>query len=316
MILVTGAAGFIGSHTVDRLLADGHRVLGVDNFDDNSARATKEENLAAARTHPGFAFRELDLLEPAALQRVIAAAAPEPISAIVHLAARTRVRQSLADHLGYHQTNLIGTLHLLEAARQHRIRHVVFGSSSSVYGVNPRVPWREDDRDLEPISPYASTKLSAVMLGHVYSAIHGVRFLALRFFTVYGPRQRPDLAIARFAEKLRAGEPLPRYGDGSSRRDYTFVDDIVDGIVRAVAYRDSEFEIINLGNHQTVSLAELIAAVGAAFEKIPAIEALPEQRGDVPRTWADVSKAQRLLGWRPRTNLAAGLRADRAWLER
>ena len=305
MILVTGAAGFIGSHTVDRLLADGHRVLGIDNFDGNYARAIKENNLTAARAHPRFMFRELDLLEPGALAQAITSAAPEPVHAIVHLAARTGVRDSIAD-----------TLHLLEAARVHRIGHVVFGSSSSVYGINPRVPWRENDRDLEPISPYASTKLSAEMLGHVYSAVHGVRFIALRFFTVYGPRQRPDLAIARFVEKLRAGQPLPRFGDGSSRRDYTFVDDIVDGVVRAVAYQESAFEIINLGNNNPVSLAEIIAAVGSVFGVTPAVEALPEQRGDVPRTWADVSKAQRLLGWRPRTELDAGLRAYRAWLER
>jgi len=315
MILVTGAAGFIGSHTVDRLLAEGHRVLGLDNFDPNYPRATKEANLAGAQKHPAFAFAEADLLDPDALERALATIAPGRIEAIIHLAARTGVRASISDPLGYHQTNLIGTLHLLELARQHRVRQFVFGSSSSIYGVNPRVPWREDDRDVAPISPYASTKLSAEMLGHVYTAAHGLRFIALRFFTVYGPRQRPDLAIARFTEKLRAGQPVPRYGDGSSRRDYTYVADIVDGIARALAYDQSPFEIINLGNHQTVSLADLIEAIGATFGRTPAIEALPEQAGDVPRTWADVTKAGRLLGWRPRTDLSTGLRAYRAWLE-
>lgn len=315
MILVTGAAGFIGSHTVDRLLAEGHRVLGLDNFDPNYPRATKEANLAGARKNPAFAFAEADLLDPDALERAVAAIAPERIDAIIHLAARTGVRASISDPLGYHQTNLIGTLHLLELARRHGVRQFVFGSSSSIYGVNPRVPWHEDDRDVAPISPYASTKLSAEALGHVYTAAHGLRFIALRFFTVYGPRQRPDLAIARFAEKLRAGQPVPRYGDGSSRRDYTYVADIVDGIVRALAYDQSPFEIINLGNHQTVSLADLIAAIGATFGHTPAIEALPEQAGDVPRTWADVTKAGRLLGWRPHTDLLTGLRAYRAWLE-
>lgn len=315
MILVTGAAGFIGSHTVDRLLAEGHRVLGLDNFDANYPRAIKEANLASARKNPAFAFAEADLLDPAALERALAAVAPERIDAVIHLAARTGVRASISDPLGYHQTNLIGTLHLLELARRHGIRQFVFGSSSSIYGVNPRVPWHEDDRDVAPISPYASTKLSAEMLGHVYTAAHGLRFIALRFFTVFGPRQRPDLAIARFAEKLRAGQPVPRYGDGSSRRDYTYVADIVDGIVRALAYDQSAFEIINLGNHQTVSLADLIDAIGRTFGRTPAIEALPDQAGDVPRTWADVAKAERLLGWRPRTDLATGLRAYRAWLE-
>lgn len=316
MILVTGAAGFIGSHVVDRLLADGHRVLGLDNFDPNYPRAIKEANLAGARQHPAFAFAEADLLDPDALERALASIAPERIDAIIHLAARTGVRASISDPLGYHQTNLIGTLRLLELARLHGVRQFVFGSSSSIYGVNPRVPWHEEDRDILPISPYANTKLSGEMLGHVYAATHGVRFIALRFFTVYGPRQRPDLAIARFVEKLRAGQPLPRYGDGSSRRDYTFVADIVDGIVRALAYTATPFEIINLGNHQTVSLGDLITAIGATFERTPAIEALPEQAGDVPRTWADVAKAGRLLGWHPRTDLAAGLRAYRAWLER
>ncbi len=314
MILVTGAAGFIGSHLVDRLLAEGREVAGLDNFDPFYGRALKEANLSRARRDPRFTLLEADIRDPVAVTAALDSLAV-PIEAIVHLAARAGVRPSIADPVGYAATNIQGTLHLLEAARLRGVRRFVLASSSSVYGVNPRVPWREDDHALEPISPYAATKLAAEHLGRVHATLHGMTVVALRFFTVYGPRQRPDLAIARFAGLLRRGEPLPFFGDGSTRRDYTFVDDIVDGVVRAAAFDAPGFHVINLGNHHTVSLAEMVATLGAVFGREPVLDRRPEQPGDVPRTWASVDRARELLGWSPRTALPEGVRAYRAWLE-
>jgi UDP-glucuronate 4-epimerase len=314
MILVTGAAGFIGSHLVERLLADGRRVLGVDNFDAFYARPVKERNLAAALGDPRFRLVEADIRDAAALAGA-AACAGEPIEAIVHLAARANVRASLEDPVGFHETNVVGTLRVFELARACGVPRVVFGSSSSVYGLNPRVPWREDDCDLQPISPYASSKLAGEAAARVYARVFGLAVVALRFFTVYGPRQRPDLAIAKFSRLVRSGRPVPLFGDGSTRRDYTYVADIVDGIARAIEFRGAPFEAVNLGNHETVGLGEMVAAIGRAFGVEPAIDRQPEQPGDVPRTWADVSKAKRLLGWAPRTAFEDGLRRYRAWLD-
>lgn len=314
MILVTGVGGFIGSHLVERLLADGYRVLGVDNFDLFYPRSVKESNMAGFRNDPRFLLAEVDIRDPGAL-RTVFTGATEPISGIVHLAAKAGVRPSLEDPRTYNEVNVMGTLNLLELARELGVTQFVAASSSSVYGVNPRVPWREDDHDLQPISPYASTKLSLEMLGHVYAHVYKVRMVALRFFTVYGPRQRPDLAIAKFARLIRAGKPVPFFGDGSTRRDYTFIADIVDGIVRSLAYTATPFEVINLGNRNTVTLAELVAAIGRTFGITPTLDHQPEQPGDVPQTWADVDKASQLLGWQPRTRLEDGLRSYRVWLD-
>ena len=314
MIFVTGAAGFIGSHLVDRLLADGRDVLGLDNFDPFYDRAIKETNLAAARSNRRFRFVEGDVRNAAALEAAVGRDG-KSIEGIVHLGARAGVRPSLADPLGYHDVNVGGTLQLLDLARRLGVKQFVLASSSSVYGVNPRVPWREDDRDLQPISPYASSKIGAETAGQAYSMAYGLRLVALRFFTVYGPRQRPDLAIAKFARLMRSGKPVPFYGDGSTKRDYTFIADIVDGVVRALTYTATRFEVINLGNHHCVSLAELVNAVGAALGIKPLTDPQPEQPGDVPQTWADISKARQLLGWEPRTKLADGLRAYREWLD-
>ncbi|MGH8018031.1 MAG: SDR family NAD(P)-dependent oxidoreductase [Opitutaceae bacterium] len=313
-ILVTGAAGFIGSHVVERLLDDGEEVVGIDNLDPFYDRSLKERNLARARASPRYRFFEADIRDAAKLEQSCAKAGSR-LEAIIHLAARAGVRPSIADPVGYHEVNVNGTVHLLELARKHGVRQFVFASSSSVYGVNPRVPWRESDRELEPISPYASTKLAGEMTAQVYATLFNLRVVALRFFTVYGPRQRPDLAIAKFAARMRAGETIPVFGDGSTRRDYTFVADIVEGIIRALRYDASRFEVVNLGNHATVSLADMIETLGAVFETVPKVERLPEQAGDVPQTWADVSKARRLLGWEPKTTFADGLHAYRAWLD-
>lgn len=313
MILVTGAAGFIGSHLVERLLKEGYPVLGIDNFDPFYDRSIKEANLAAARGSDAFSFAEGDIRDSDAIGNAIDQAG-QPIEAIVNLAALAGVRPSLADPIRYHDVNVLGTTRLLELAREREIKQFVCASSSSVYGVNRRVPWREDDRDLQPISPYASSKLSCEMVGHVFNHLHGIRFLGLRFFTVFGPRQRPDLAIAKFVRLIRAGEPIPVFGDGSTRRDYTYVDDIVDGIIRSIRYTDTDYELINLGNHNTVSLTEMIDAVSEAIGIEPKISRQPLQPGDVPQTWADISTAQKLLGWSPTTSLKEGLAKYTAWL--
>jgi UDP-glucuronate 4-epimerase len=309
-ILVTGGAGFIGSHVVERLLSDGHAVEVIDNFDPFYDIAIKEANLAPALAHPRFRLHRFDLCDRSAL-----AAITGPFDAIIHLAAKAGVRPSIENPVAYQQSNVEGTQNLLEFARTRGIRQFVFASSSSVYGVNPRVPWSENDSVLAPISPYASTKVSGELLGHVYAHLYGIRFIALRFFTVYGPRQRPDLAIHKFARLIRAGRPIPFFGDGSTRRDYTFIDDTVAGVISALRYTGSSYEVINLGNNRMVSLAELVAALESTFGRRAVLERLPEQPGDVPQTCADLAKAGRLLGYAPSTTLADGLRSFKAWLD-
>jgi UDP-glucuronate 4-epimerase len=309
-LLVTGGAGFIGSHLVDALLRDGHRVTVVDNFDPYYARAAKERNIEPHRQHADWQIAEADLRDADGLRRALRG----DVDAIVHLAAKAGVRPSLLDPVAYQDVNVRGTQNLLELARMWGVRQFVFASSSSVYGVNPRVPWSEDDHVLRPISPYASTKVSGELLGHVYSHLYGIRFIALRFFTVYGPRQRPDLAIHKFARDMMAGRPLPVYGDGSSRRDYTFIDDIVSGVLAAIEYTGSSYEIINLGNNQTLTLLEMIRGLEDALGMVATIDRQPDQPGDVPQTWADIDKARRLLGYAPRTPYATGVRRFVDWL--
>jgi UDP-glucuronate 4-epimerase len=309
--LVTGGAGFIGSHLVDRLLADGWSVTALDNFDPFYARAIKQHNIASHLTHPRYRLVESDLRDGAAMR----AALPPDIDLIVHLAARAGVRPSIADPLGYQDVNVRGTQELLELARARGVKQFVFGSSSSVYGVNPRVPWSEDDHVLQPISPYASTKVSGELLGHVYSHLYGIRFIALRFFTVYGPRQRPDLAIHAFARRMLQGQAITVFGDGSTRRDYTYVDDIVNGVRAAIGYDRTPYEVINLGNNRTVTLSEMIAGLEDALGVRAVIDRQPEQPGDVPQTWANIDKAGRLLGYAPTTSYAEGVRRFAEWLK-
>jgi UDP-glucuronate 4-epimerase len=308
--LVTGAAGFIGSHLIDRLLRDGWEVTGVDNFDDFYAAALKRANIAEHLGHPAYAFVETDIRDAGAL----AARLTRRYDVIVHLAAKAGVRPSIAHPILYQDVNVRGTQNLLELAKARAISQFVFASSSSVYGVNPNVPWREDDHVLQPISPYASTKVSGELLGHVYSHLYGIRFIALRFFTVYGPRQRPDLAIRKFAQLILNGERLPVYGDGSSRRDYTYVEDVVDGIVAAMGYSSTPYEVINLGNSHAVTLAELIRELEDVLGMPAVLTALPDQPGDVPQTWASVAKAHDLLGYEPKTPLRVGLERFASWL--
>jgi UDP-glucuronate 4-epimerase len=309
--LVTGGAGFIGSHLVDSLLADGWRVTVFDSFDPFYDPAIKEANVRAHRANSRFALVHGDLRDADAVHALGAT----PFDVIVHLAARAGVRPSIEDPVGYQDVNVTGTQLLLELGRRTGIQQFVFASSSSVYGVNPRVPWREEDHVLEPISPYASTKVSGELLGHVYSHLYGMRFLALRFFTVYGPRQRPDLAIHKFAKLMLAGKPVPVFGDGSTRRDYTYVDDVIRGVRAAMEYTGSRYEVINLGNTRTVTLSEMIAGLEHSLGVTAKIERHPEQPGDVPQTWANVDKARTLLGFNPSTAYQEGVARFAAWLK-
>jgi UDP-glucuronate 4-epimerase len=310
-MLVTGGAGFIGSHVVDALLHRGYHVTALDNFDDFYARDLKEDNIRPHRSQPRWRLIETDLREIDLGRGPLSGLM---FDVIVHLAAKAGVRPSINDPIGYQDVNVRGTQNLLEFARESGCRRFVFGSSSSVYGVNPRVPWSEDDHVLEPISPYASTKVSGELLGHVYSHLYGIRFIALRLFSVYGPRMRPDLAIHKFARLIEAGQPIPVFGTGETRRDYTYIDDIVDGIERAIDYDASQYDVINLGNSHTIAMREMIEGLEAALGKRARIERLPEAVGDVPQTWADVSKAHRLLGFSPRTPFTEGVRRFVSWL--
>jgi len=308
--LVTGAAGFIGSHLVDKLLTEGWQVTAVDNFDPFYDPAVKEMNIQPHLQSRRYRLHRLDIRNYEALNSSLT----DVYEVIVHLAAKAGVRPSIIDPLAYQEVNVAGTQNLLEFAKNRGCKRFVFASSSSVYGVNPNVPWREDDHVLMPISPYASTKVSGELLGHVYSHLYGLRFLALRFFTVYGPRQRPDLAIHKFARLMLAGKPIPFYGDGSTRRDYTYIEDIVAGISAALNYRDSEYEVINLGNNRMVSLAEMVEGLEKVLGIKAKLERLPPQAGDVPQTWADLSKAASLLGYAPKYNFMEGLRKFGKWL--
>ena len=308
--LVTGGAGFIGSHLVDALLAEQWRVTCVDNFDPFYAESVKAANIVPHLAHPAYRLARVDITDPGALERTLDAA----YDVIVHLAARAGVRPSLSDPLGYQQVNVGGTQALLEFARRRAITRFVFASSSSVYGVNPHVPWDEEDTRLQPISPYASTKISGELLGHVYSHLYGIRFVALRFFTVYGPRQRPDLAIHKFARAMLRGEAIPFYGDGTTRRDYTFVGDTVRGIQAAMGWSAAPFGVFNLGNDRTVSLDELIATLEQALGVRAVLRRLPEQAGDVPQTWASIVRARRELQYEPAVGFADGIGRFAAWL--
>lgn len=307
--LVTGGAGFVGSHLVDRLLADGWSVTVVDNFDPYYDPAVKRSNVERHLANTRYRLVEADIRDlPTLLEEVDGA------DVLVHLAAKAGVRPSIKDPLAYQAVNVGGTQAVLEWARAKSVPHVVLASSSSVYGVSLDVPWREEHAVLQPISPYAATKVSTELLGHVHAHIHGARVVVVRLFTVYGPRQRPDLAIHKFARRMLDGDRIPLYGDGSTRRDYTYVGDVVDGILRAMTYDGSRYEVINLGNNRTVRLSELVAALERALGVEALIERHPEQQGDVPQTWADLTKARRLLNYDPQTELDDGLARFADWL--
>ncbi|HEX8427205.1 GDP-mannose 4,6-dehydratase [Hymenobacter sp.] len=316
--LVTGCAGFIGSHLSERLLADGYRVIGLDNFDPFYDRAIKQANLAAALREPDFVFHDLDLL--AGSTALSKAFADERIDVVVHLAAKAGVGPSVREPASYLETNVLGTVHLLEWMRLAGVKNLFFASSSSVYGNTEELPFREDMALLAAcISPYAASKLSAEQLTYTYHHLYKLNVLNARFFTVYGPRQRPDLAIHKFARLLLAGQPIPVYGDGSTARDYTFVADTVDGVARGVAYllaHAGTYQTINLGNSSPVKLLDLIEAVGTAVGVEPVLDRHPMQAGDVEVTYADISKARQLISYNPRTTLAEGLQYFVRWLQK
>ncbi len=307
-ILLTGGAGFIGSHLLQKLVAEGYRVTVIDNFDPFYDRAIKEKNLQGILPNEAVFFQEMDITDAEALNTL-----QGNFFAIVHLAAKAGVRPSIQNPVAYQDVNVKGTQNLLEFARHRNITQFVFASSSSVYGINENMPWQESDHILNPISPYASTKISGELLGHVYSHLFGIRFLALRFFTVYGPRQRPDLAINLFIRKILAGEAVSLFGDGSTRRDYTYVADIVEGIFSAINYDATAYEIINLGNNNTVSLLQMLKTIEEQLGTKAIIEHLPQQPGDVPATYADITKAQQLLSYKPATSFDAGVANFISW---
>lgn len=307
-VLVTGAAGFIGSHLCEAFLRRGLRVVGVDCFDEFYAPGIKRRNLAQCLNHPNFQLIEADIRDESAMHQAV-----RETDAIVHLAARAGVRPSIENPLLYQDVNIRGTCVLLEASRQAGITRFVFASSSSVYGNNPKVPFSESDNVDHPISPYAATKKAGELICHTYHHLFAMHITCLRFFTVYGPRQRPDLAIHKFARLIEAGKSIPVFGDGSMRRDYTYVDDIVAGVIAATEQCNG-YQLYNLGNANPVSLAELISALEHALGKKAIIDRQPAQPGDVERTFADISRARSALRYSPGTDLETGLSRFVTWL--
>jgi UDP-glucuronate 4-epimerase len=322
--LITGGAGFIGSHLVDRLMNEadqdpgggqagpGARVTVVDNFNDFYDPAIKRANIIHHIGRRGFDLIEADITDRRAMDELFARG---QFDCVVHLAARAGVRPSLEDPLAYEEANVRGTYALLEAARLYDVPRFVFGSSSSVYGINSRVPFSEDDPVAQPISPYAATKIAGEAACHVYSHLYGMRIVCLRFFTVYGARQRPDLAIHKFARLISLGRPIPLFGDGGTRRDYTYIDDITSGVRAAMSYDQTMFEIINLGESQTVELGRLVELLEQSLGKRAVIERQPGQPGDVPITCANIDKARRLLGYDPQTKIETGIKRFVEWFD-
>lgn len=308
-IVVTGGAGFIGSHLIDRLLEKGTEIINIDNFDPFYDEDIKKNNIRNHFEYENYILHKVDIRNKEELE----AAIPDDTDAIVHLAAKAGVRPSIQDPISYQEVNVTGTQNMLEVARKKSVSKFVFASSSSVYGKNPNVPWKEDDAVLQPISPYASTKVSGELLGHVYSHLYNIQFTALRFFTVYGPRQRPDLAIHKFTKIMDEGREITLFGDGSTRRDYTYIDDIVYGIISAINYKGSAYEIVNLGNNETVELLELVKAIEDASGYKAIKKFGPEQPGDVKQTWADVTKANKLFGYKSEYSLDKGLKEFAKW---
>lgn len=309
-VLVTGGAGFIGSHVCEGLLARGERVVAFDSFDDFYEPVVKEANLERARDHAGFSLVRGDVRDADAL-----GALPE-VDAVVHLAARAGVRPSIEQPALYADVNVMGTVRLLEWARSRGLERLVFASSSSVYGNNEKVPFSESDPVDHPISPYAATKKAGELICHAAHALDGIGIACLRFFTVYGPRQRPDLAIHKFSRLLLQGQPIPMFGDGTTSRDYTYIDDTVSGVLAALDWTAAgDYDVFNLGNDRTVRLDEMIDVIGGEMGVEPEIRRLPMQPGDVERTWADIARARDILGYDPRTDFRSGVRGFLDWLE-
>jgi UDP-glucuronate 4-epimerase len=314
-ILLTGGAGFIGAHLAEALVRNHVRLSIVDNLDEFYSPTWKRANLESIRKVGAFDFFDQDICAIDSLRETVASVRPD---AIVHLAARAGVRPSIEQPRLYEQVNVAGTVNLLELCREFRVSRLIFGSSSSVYGASSLAPFSEGQSVLRPISPYAASKLAGELFCYTYAHLYKLPVMALRFFTVYGPRQRPDLAIHKFVARMEAGKPLPIFGDGETGRDYTYVDDIVEGVLGALDYDFSStvgapFEICNLGNSQPVKLSELVHLLERATGKKAIVKREALQEGDVPLTWADISKAGKLLGYRPQTTLEEGLKKFVAW---
>ena len=314
-VLLTGGAGFIGSHVAEALLRRGAELTIVDNLDRFYSRARKKSNLEEIRRTGKYRFANQDIRNMKGMREVIARARPE---AVIHLAARAGVRPSIEQPLLYERVNIGGTLALLDLCRQYTVGKFIFGSSSSVYGMTSKTPFSEKQAELRPVSPYGATKLAGEMISYTYAHLYRFPVVCLRFFTVYGPRQRPDLAIHKFTALIEAGKPLPIFGDGTAGRDYTYVDDIVSGIMAALAYESprgaqAAFEVFNLGNSRPVTLTELVRLLEETTGRRALRQQKPSQLGDVPITWADISKSSRVLGYRPSTRLEEGLKKFVAW---
>ncbi len=314
-ILVTGGAGFIGSHLVRKLLSEGDwQILVVDNFNDFYSPQSKRENISGFVDNENFTLSETDICDAGKLREVFQGG---KFDAIVHLAARAGVRPSLEEPGLYAETNVTGTVNLLECAREFETRKFVFGSSSSVYGKRSKIPFSEDEDVIHPISPYAATKVAGEAICHTYSHLYDIRTVCLRFFTVYGACQRPDLAIHRFARLIQDGQSIPVFGDGTTRRDYTYIDDIIQGIRAAIDYDDASHDVFNLGESETVELKYLVTLLEENLGKAAIVDRLPLQPGDVPLTCADITKARTLLGYNPQTKIEDGMNLFSAWfLER
>ncbi|MCB1195058.1 GDP-mannose 4,6-dehydratase [bacterium] len=310
-ILVTGGAGFIGSHLTEKLLGLNHSVCCIDNFNDYYDPQIKRKNIVPFLSSPQYKLYEEDIQNYPAMKKIFD---QEKFHVVVHLAARAGVRPSLVDPDLYNRVNVVGTTHLLECSRLTSVNTFIFGSSSSVYGVNNKVPFSVDDKIDRPISPYAATKIAGEMLCHVYHHLYGMHITSLRFFTVYGPRQRPEMAIHKFAENIAQGEPIPFFGDGSSRRDYTYIDDIIQGILASIE-KNYPYEVFNLGNSNTISLKELVATIEQAIGKQAIIKQMDNQPGDVPITYADISYSEKMLGFSPSTNIYDGIKKFAAWFK-
>ncbi|MGA2915467.1 MAG: NAD-dependent epimerase/dehydratase family protein [Sedimentisphaerales bacterium] len=309
--LVTGAAGFIGSHLCERLIAHGHSAVGLDNFDPFYDRKIKESNIKSLKKSDKFKLVEGDVRDANCVEAIC----KNGIDIIVHLAAKAGVRPSIADPLGYADCNINGTMVLLDAARKSNIKKFIFASSSSVYGNNKKVPFSETDNVDYPISPYAATKKAGELICHTYHHLYKMDIICLRYFTVYGPRQRPDLAIHKFAKLIERGKPIPVFGDGSMERDFTYIDDIIDGTIAAIEKCES-FEIYNLGESRPIRLDKLIEEIEKALGKKAIVEHLPVPPGDVEKTYADVDKAKKTLGYNPKTDIVVGIGKFVRWLRK
>jgi len=310
-ILITGAAGFIGSHTCESLIKNGNSIIGVDNFDPFYSSKLKELNLEQLSQNSNFRFYKADIRDDKALNQIFSS---NQVDVVIHLAAKAGVRPSIKAISEYYDVNINGTISLLESMRKNGIKKMLFASSSSIYGNNEKVPFSEDDRVDNPISPYASTKKSGELLCHVYNHLYNFDITCLRFFTVYGPRQRPDLAIHKFTRLIQENKPIPFYGDGSSSRDYTYIEDIVNGISCALNHLEG-YKIYNLGESKVITLKKLVEVIETILGKKALLNQLPMQQGDVSRTFADISKARAEIGYNPAYDFETGVKKFVDWFK-